>query len=636
MRSAHTTLLEESRDALDQIPIYEPAYDFEVGLAEGYDELLSGKFAEVTGDLDQLLDLLRLRGRLLLSAHAGTGKTSLSLRLMAHAVEKGWPTLRVDLRRWTPTIDDRWRRSLDAEALPIGLLSPLTTPRAEDRLIRDALGEGSALIVVDGLNEVPARSARAIPVVLDFLARRNPQVGIVLCDRFQRRELPSDDWVLGTISDVRGPVASPPVDSALLLDISDGRIDTGKTEADILLNFLCAKAQVKSPNQGGLADAALRLYKDESRYFEWSALRSLLSDVDIAARLESSGAIHREGNWAFFRHHLFHDALAAHAVATRPECWDGEAFDTLTFNANSFDAVGLGLEQIREEGDANRFVLSVYDWNLYAAAYALARGRRLGMLAVDTNTEEAMLAVLAERRWDPVAPSAQRVSDALRVFETGLARRYLDARDPKEVCSIVAEGGIDEGGKGWRRLFLGETGTNRLLDELVSGGALKGWIAANSLRRNVLGGDEFARLADALSDSSGTVRWRAVHVLGSQPRAEAAELLLRALDDDEWVWVRYGAVRALIEMAAFSEELRQSIIADIISRIPQLAGEPRVLAEMEKALQLRVPPEGWGRAVAPLLEELFSVALTVADQDHWRSVGRKVEASIHAARAAET
>jgi hypothetical protein len=631
MSSAHTTLLEESRGALEQIPVYQPPYDFEVGLADGYDKLLSRKFFEVTDDMDHLLDLVRLRGRLLLSAHAGTGKTSLALRLMARAVEKGWPTLRVDLRRWTPSIDERWRQSLDAEALQIGVLSPLATPSAGERVIRDALGEGSALVVVDGLNEVPAKSARAIPVLLDLLARRNPQIGIVLCDRFKRRDLPSDDWLLATISDVRGAVPSPPVDSALLLDISGGEIDMDRTEADLILRFLCASAQIDSPDQGGLANAALRLYKDESRYFEWSALLALLSDVDIATRLASSGAIHREGSWASFRHHLFHDALAAHAVAAHPESWGGEIFDILTFKANSFDAVGLGLEQIRDVANANQFLLSVYDWNLYAAAYSLARGRRLGTLAVDPNTEEAVLAVLAERRWDPVAPSAQRVSDALRVFETDLARRYLDARDTEEVFSIVGEGGDEE----WRQLFLGEVGANRLLDELVAGGPLKGWIAANALRRCAVGDDEFARLADALGDLSGTVRWRVVHVLGSQPGVEAASLLLAALDNDQWVWVRYGAIRALVEMAASSDELREQIVADLIVRIPALAREPMVLAEMEKALQLRLPPEGWGRAVAPLLEELFSVAPTVADQDHWRSVGRKVEASIRRARAAQ-
>jgi hypothetical protein len=456
---------------------------------------------------------------------------------------------------------------------------------------------------------------------------------VVHCDRFQRREFPSDDSLLGTNSDVRAASQSPSDHSALLLDISGGKIDTGQTEADILLGFLCAKAEIKSPDQGELATAALRLYKDESRYFEWSALLAHLSDVGIATRLAASGTIHREGNWAFFRHHLFHDALAAHAVASRPECWEGAVFDTLTFNANSFDAVGLGLEQIHEVGDANQFLLSVYDWNLYAAAYALARGRRLGTLAVDSNTEEAMLAVLAERRWDPVAPSAQRVSDALRVFETDLARRYLDARDVEEVFSIVGEGDAGEGSEGWRQLFLGNVGPNRLIDELFDGGPLKGWIAANSLRRSALEGDEFARLVDAFEDASGTVRWRAVHVLGSQPGPDAVVLLLGALDDDAWVWVRYGAIRALVEIAASSEELRQSVFEELISRIPYLAKEPRVLAELEKALQLRVPPEGWGLAVAPLLEELFSVAPTVADQDHWRAVGRKVEASIRAARA---
>ena len=635
MKSAHDTLLDESRDALADLPAHEPSFDFKIGLADDFDALLSAKFSEVTGDLDELLNLIRIHGRLLLSAHAGTGKTSLSIRLMMRAVEIGWPTLRIDLRRWTPAIDGRWRRSVEAEAHQLGLLTPLASPRADDRLIRDALVEGPALIVVDGLNEVPAASARAIPVALDLLARRNPSVAVVLCDRFQRREL-SSDWLLATISDVRSEAAAPSLDSALLMDISEGQINPDQTEADLLLRYLCAKAEITSPDEGGLAEAALRLYKDESRSFQWSALLSLLSNADIAPRLAASGAIRREGQWASFRHHLFHDALAAHAVASRPARWKPDVFDLLTFNANSFDAVGLGLEQVRGRRDADRFLLSVYDWNLYAAAYALARGRRLGRIDVDSDTEEAMLAVLAERRWDPVAPSARRVSDALRVFETDLARRYLDARNTDEVFSIVAEGSSREQVSDWRSLFLGDVGANRLLDELTAGSPLSGWIAANALRRKRLGEDEFARLSEAVHDESDTVRWRSVHVLGSQAGPRAAALLLSALDGDVWVWVRYGAIRALVEMAAVSADLREPIFADLISRIPLLVAEPMVLAELEKALQLREPPEGWARAVAPLLEELFSAAPTVAVQDHWRAVGQKVEATIRAARVTPT
>lgn len=632
MNSAYSTLLEKSREAFEQIPRHHPAFQFKVGLANGYDELLSADYVEITEDFDQLLDMIRLRGRMVLSGHAGTGKTSISLRLMTHALLRGWPTLRIDLRRWTPSLDERWRGSLDIGAQRIGLLSPLATPTADDQLVREALGEGAALVVVDGLNEVPAATARAMPAALDLLAQRNPGVGIVLCDRFQRRDLPSEDWLLGTIAEVRGASPSPHLDSALLLDISKGTVDTQQTEADLLVNFLCANGKIKSPEEGGLSEAALRLYEDESRYFKWSALLQL-ADPAMVARLVASGVICRDRDWAFFHHHLFHDALAAHAVARRPESWVGEVFDILTFNANSFDAVGLGLEQIRDEPAADRFLLAVYDWNLYAAAYALARGRRLGSLAVSTSTEEAMLAVLAERRWDPIAPSAQRVADALRVFETPLARRYLEARDTDEVFSIVAEGANREGGEDWRQLFLGEVGTNRLLDELVDGGPLNGWIAANALRRESLAAEHIARIAIAARDESGTARWRAVHVLGTQNDRGVERLLFDALDGDVWVWVRYGAIRALVELAAHSEDLQGEILVGLTERVPDLAEQPRVMAELEKALQLRNPPDGWASAVAPLLEQVFSIAATVSDQDHWRTVGRRIEESVRMARS---
>lgn len=629
-------LFEACRHELADTDHPEPLFDFEIGMADDYSRLLSGEFLEKTSDLDHVLECAQFRGRLLISAHAGTGKTSLAFRLMAQSLRNKRSALRIDLRRWTPSLNELWQSSPSADSRRIALLlDGLASPKIDSKILRAAIDEDGALVVVDGLNEVPASTAQEIPRVLEAFAARHPLASVVLCDRFQRRNLPSDDWLLATITCVRGPNHDAlNVDNALLLDISGGEIGNQETEAAVLLSYLCKAASIDVPEDSNLDESALCLYENGTRYFQWARLIALAGE-EVPSRLVDSGALKREDDGAYYRHHLFHDVLAAHAVARQPHRWSPSCFETLTFNANSFDAIGLGLELIHDAASADRFLLSVYDWNLYAAVYALARGRRLGSLAVSLDTEEAMLAVLAERRWDPVAPSAERVEDALRVFDTPLARRYLCAANLTEVLGIVGERRRQEKTPSWRTLFLGEADIDLLIAGIGSGGPLNGWIGANALRREVLNDRDLGRIGAALRDQDQTVRWRAAHVLGAQPSSVSAAMLFDALDRDEWVWVRYGAIRSLVELAGSSEQLRDPIMDGILKRILILREDSLVIAELEKALQLREPPIGWASSIAPLLERLFSIAPTVPDQDHWRAVGRRVEESIRTSRLAE-
>jgi hypothetical protein len=635
MKPSAADLLEACRKELDKVVHPDPKFDFEIGITDNYSDLLSDDFREKTTDLGHVLELARFHGRFLISAHAGTGKTSLAFRLMDHALRSGEPAFHIDLRRWTPRLDRMWQSAGDAEPVRVALLlDHLVHPNFDGRVLRTVIEEDGALVVVDGLNEVPASTAQEIPNTLEKFATRYPSATVLLCDRFQRRHLPSDDWLLGTITCVRSPAHTGlQLDSALLMDISDGRTTDEEAEADLLLRYLCKSAQIHSPEDSNLDESALRLYESKTRYFEWAALTAL-ADQPVPDRLVESGSLVREQGWAFYRHHLFHDALAAHAVARQRSRWSPACFDTLTFNANSFDAIGLGLELLEDEAAADGFLLSVYDWNLYAAAYALARGRRLGRLAVSSNIEEAMLAVLAERRWDSVAPSAERVEDALRVFKTPLARRYLQAEDLAEVLQIVSEGQSERVSEDWRTLFMGEADLDHLVAALGEGGPLNGWIAANALRRRDLSETDIQLIGSALTSGDRTVRWRAAHVLGAQPSSQSAQMLFKALDRDDWVWVRYGAIRSLVEAAGASEQLRSWVIDGLVKRTRSLTKDPLVIGELEKALQLREPPVGWASSVAPLLEVLFSIAPTVPDQDHWRAVGRRVEDAIRSARMA--
>jgi HEAT repeats len=615
----------------------QPAFDFSLAFVEDYAALLSGSTEPGDVSLGDVVNQGRAAGRLLLCAEAGAGKSSVTRATLLAAADDDLAIARVDLLRWTSEIDEAWRAlspSATTRRMAL-LLDKVSDVPTDERTLWIAAGDRSALVVVDGLNEVPPAATSEILDVLDDFAARSPWAMVMVCDRLVRRALPSPHWRLMTIRAVRRPGAADNdgPDNALLLDLDPG---PRRDEADLLLERLADA--VGADALPSLGDAALSLYasyKDgQGRFFELAQLQQSVGDcVDPLRR---SGHLQVEGDRAYFRHHLFHDVLAASAVARDDDRWTRDVFKRLTFDANSVDAVGLALELIGDQARADDFVMAVYDWNLYAAAAAVAHVRRYTGGAVSQDVELALLAVLAERRWDPVAPSVERIEDALRVSPHPLAARLLTASSTDEVVALIKEWatahGVGGGRSGWVGVFTERLDESALLKALRAG-PMPGWVAANVLRRHHQLGDQVRQgLIDLLSDDDPTVRWRAVHALGADARQEGADALLGILDNDEDDLVRYGAVRSLVEAAAGDPSVRTTVITALKSRLTQLERDRPVFNELQRALELRDPPDGWAGSVAPLIEELFLQSRTVEDQDHWRRVGRRVTESVERAR----
>jgi hypothetical protein len=623
--------------ALEQQPRYEPRFEFELAFADDYEQLLAGQLDGNTRGASAVIDKAFDHGRMLLSAEAGAGKSSVTGRLLCHAIQDERPAIRIDLRRWTPVFDRTWKASVDSQFRRMGLLlASLTDAPFSEHALRRIAHHG-ALIVVDGLNEVPPTAIGAVLWTLDDFAARAPWAAVLVCDRLQRRALPSRHWQLATITNVDWPDATAPngPDNALLLEITK-RSDSGPyNQATILLGHIANYASLSATELRELGTAALGLYegyKDgEGRFFEMGVFAGSVSDR-VRRELLNCGLLFEEDGRAYFRHHLFHDALAAQAFAGDQTRWGGYWLDALTFQANSFDAVALALELLDSPEQADALVMAVYDWNLYAAAYAVSQGRRRQSIAVSPSTELALLAVLAERRWDPVAPSVQRVVDALLVSPSPIAPLLLAASNLDEVVALVRSYAAEVGAD-WVAIFTGDVDDAALVAALHSG-PIPGWMAANTLRRKAFSATTRHAVMHALVSSNPTVRWRAAHTLGSDSSDAAVAGLLGVLDGDIAEWARYGAVRALVELAGHDETHRAPVLDALRERLEDLERDPLVFAELQRSLELRLPPLGWATDVAPLIEDLFMRANSVADQDHWRRVGRRITESVQHARDA--
>ena len=89
-----------------------------------------------------------------------------------------------------------------------------------------------------------------------------------------------------------------------------------------------------------------------------------------------------------------------------------------------------------EASSADDFVRKVYDWNPYAASYALS-ATVSSKRRVSEEMEHVIAAMLAERLWDVVRPTAIRAGDALALLGSEKALRYLKARTIEDVLAEV-------------------------------------------------------------------------------------------------------------------------------------------------------------------------------------------------------
>jgi hypothetical protein len=383
-----------------------------------------------------------------------------------------------------------------------------------------------------------------------------------------------------------------------------------------------------------LGETAFRLYKTEkARTFPLAILQDAIGN-ELVQKLRQSGLILESGDRAYFQHHLYHDYLTSHWLAGHPDSWTRKVFDIASFQASSFDVLALTLQQIRVTESADELLRKIYDWNFYASAYALAKGRAFGDTAASAEMEVALLAMLAERRWDPIEATAQGVTDALRLFPGELARELLAATDLKEVQRIVSrQSFVRDEFEAWRALFLypaDEPVPDKVLTMVGGAESLLGWTAANVLRRVSLTSKQQARLRSYLRDRDPTVRWRAAHSLGAYPSTETLAALIERLRDTDG-WVQYGAIRAVIEIAAGEPRVRTRAFRLIQDNLDFLRMNPHVLRELERAVLLREPPTDWAKAVEPIIEELWASAPTPEDHDRWRQLAFNIERRVGSA-----
>src|SRR6266545_7240463 len=136
----------------------------------------------------------------------------------------------------------------------------------------------------------------------------------------------------------------------------------------------------------------------------------------------------------------------------------------------------------------------------------------LGSVAVSSDMETALLAMLAERRWDLIRATAERVTDALRLFPPGLAGRFLEVASLTELVDLVSTTVFTSPEfEQWRRLFTTRPdaeAADEMVELITDADSVTGWTVANVLKRARLNSSQQAQLRTLLNEASdATIRW---------------------------------------------------------------------------------------------------------------------------------
>jgi hypothetical protein len=646
----------ELRQKSNEIPDPQPPFQFQIGWSNDYDQLFESqekpdKFSAIE-EPDSLVTRALSNGRVLLHARGGSAKTVILGRLIRRNLTEQFLPVWIDLKRWlTPDYREWDKQETVVERLNF-ILQMHTDPQL-NTVVFDALPmQTKRVLFVDGLNELVSNIAEEILDVLDEFAGLVPNSGVIVTDRLVRRNLRDPAaWCLATIMPIKGDevraqltkrfgnaeiyeeasepsktlLASPYFLNAALRFGRAAMSSSAVHEAIFREHVNLTEAELEC-----VAKAGFQAYQGSStRTFTLSEFASVVSPTALT-KLTREKTLLVTGTHAQFDHHLRHDYLAARYLAERQELWTPDVFTSVTFRASSFEVLAMALEQLPNTELADLFVRRVYDWNQYGAAYAVSEGRQRGSILVSKQMEVILLAMLADRRWDLLEKTAQRVMDALHMFGTDESRAFLAAQSQEEVYRFVAEYPTgDHEFSRWRTLFTcpKEISREPELQEILNADSLIGWTVANVLKRFRLTDGQQVTLRQLFDEASATVRWRIVHVLGAFPNPNNIAVLTQALDSDPDEWVKYGAVRSLMEMAALgNRELRWRILEAIKDRLPTITRIGRVLDELERAIFIdpRRSPQDWPELAIDLLKALNSQEQSSEKREHWSDVAYRV------------
>lgn len=646
----------EARTLQDRAP--KPGFNFKVSRASSYPLLTKRQFDTAQGvGIDSLLPSDAAR-RIALHGGGGTGKSRILENLMSVVIDAGQIPVLLNLKqtRTIPGLD----AGIDTKEDIRRIVAKCSIPRVTTRDLERLASHKRLVVLVDGLNEVSSPIRAALIEHLEALDDKG-RCGVVATDRLGLADV-LEDFAHAAVDRLDPADAAAVYDQVfeagayndlnaqlkkiyrwpffLNLAITSRRSFTGSTVwSDLFQQFFLSQLRFTEAELDRVATATFETL-DAGGHLRTDEFAAAAGHLFL--KLTAAEVIGSRGG---FEHDLWRDYLVSRYFSRNPGAWTTDAFDRATVLAHSPESLTMTVEQLPSREAKNDFLKAVYDWNYHAAADCIEEFR-------DTDPEARQLShcirwavygAVAEKRFDPVPRTRSRATDYLKNHPDDVARPYAEA-SPRSalVAHVTALPEPEPWFTTWKRLFTKPDGQGFDHDDLTaleSRDSLVGWAAANLARRSNLDPPTLARIRQFYEESHGdpdrgTYRWRLVHALGPFPSPENVAVLFRALNEDTYHWVRYGAARSLMEIASRADHaFRDHVLSglrDFVRRYNpmNLWFGRQLLGELIETSFIDNPRAGWREAVVPLLGEVVQKEASEAVKKQWTLKVKKLDPGV--------
>lgn len=555
----------------------ETDYQYKARTADNYSQLRAKQFN--LNDVD-IMALLPNEVHRVVAIHAGggCGKSTVARRLFCASVSDDRLAVLLDLRLFSG--GDSTADPEGGEGAEVGRIIKATSiPSCTAEEIEQIASQVQLTLIIDGTNEAPKNTLTALDAfarrilerfrcLVAWTGRMSEFVKMPLGTLYATLDHVPEDIAKqcfdGQFSVGKFATLTPRVRAIMLrpfflnLAVRTGREFSGnRLWSGVFAEFFREHVTLTESEVNLLALATLSNISSDGK-LNTNALMDQLNELVKEKLKVAQVRVFEAGD---FGHHLWRDYLIARAISLDPTTWTDETFDAATTFGTSTESLAMAVEQITSPDDKVHFVKTVYDWNYVSALECIARSEPEDEpeARVPDDLRQAILAIVAEKRFDPVPRTADRTQRVLSQYQ--FAKDYLDFAD-REAMSVRASQIVGDASwlQRWRALYTkaaNETITQPEVESVGSDDSLVGWTAANLARRGQLS-DELQGMIRQMyqnhNAASGrrSIRWRVVHVLGKWPGRDNIELLARALKSDQHHWVSYGAARSLVEIAARS------------------------------------------------------------------------------------
>jgi ABC-type arginine transport system ATPase subunit len=610
-----------------------------------------------TSDPDELIAECLARRRIILRGPAGAGKSVLLRRAALQCLESGTaiPVI-LDLSHWKPAHSQAMSeigKSAEARRQQFAVMARTSVVPINPSTFEEFLELGEVVLLVDGLNEV-ASQATSITILnaIDAYLQQHPlRLSSLVTDRAHHEDATdlspwmelelhalTYDAVEAVLSahfsaDVRAAISD--TDRALLgrpffleQAISTGRPTLESAESS-LERFYTHQERLTKDDLDRLSRMAFEMYRNTTRAATLSFAKKWLTDA-TAARLVADGTLVESTNDEIqFDHQLKNDFLAARFLAWHEEEWNSDSFNRVTFSANSTELLLTALRMLASPPIGDRFLQAVYNWHwLYAVKTVGVSTDGAGIL-FSKEVEIWLACCAAEKVLDPLIWTSEATKVMLKGLPNSIFRRAATMQSAEDIIQLSHSIDSDEGWFMQWRTTLGlssdHSGREENLQLLAGDDPVMGWAVSNAAKRWSLDEADLRQLRAIYRSTNDTdIRWRVVHTLGAFRSSANADLLFDALDKERGEWVRYGAIRSLVELAIEGTDgERTHVLEGLTKRLRVLT--TRLQLKLGEAVFISHPPEGWAQAVGPLLREAASRQQLLVDIDRWRVLIRQFE-----------